>query len=170
MKYDFNRLIQTTLPSNPNLSGQDAANYNLRILEFSNCYTSNMHCIKEDLKSFMREMKQTTQLKKFSFNQKKHLFEHIQKEGTSLQKGFCYLTGYGTKANIEEEKAKLAEQKAREKRMKNRLAEYEANASQYPSFSRPQSVTDEEICEVMEWFSSNERDTPSYNFGSVLDF
>ena len=62
------------------------------------------------------------------------------------------------------------ERKAREKRMKNRLAEYEANASQYPSFSRPQSVTDEEICEVMEWFSSNERDTPSYNFGSVLDF
>ena len=109
MKYDFNRLIQTTLPSNPNLSGQDAANYNLRILEFSNCYTSNMHCIKEDLKSFMREMKQTTQLKKFSFNQKKHLFEHIQKEGTSLQKGFCYLTGYGTKANIEEAEKYLAQ-------------------------------------------------------------
>lgn len=62
------------------------------------------------------------------------------------------------------------EQKAREKRMKNRLAEYEAKASQYPSFSRPLSVTDEEICEVMEWFSLNEKDTPSYNFGSCLDF
>lgn len=62
------------------------------------------------------------------------------------------------------------ELKARKKRMERTMAEYEAKASNYPSFQKPYSVTETEICEVMEWFSRNEKDTPSYNFGSCLDF
>lgn len=62
------------------------------------------------------------------------------------------------------------EQKALQKRMDQAMDTYNAVASQYPSFERYDSVTDDEIYAVTQWFYNNDRDTQTPNYGSVLDF
>ena len=63
------------------------------------------------------------------------------------------------------------EERVLSQRMNAALEAYDAKASQYPSFQSPHSVTDSEICEVMEWYARRDKEyQPPENYGSVLDF
>lgn len=63
------------------------------------------------------------------------------------------------------------EERVLTERMNKQLEAYHARASQLPSFSSPHSVTESEICEVMEWYASRDKAEPApENYGSVLDF
>ena len=63
------------------------------------------------------------------------------------------------------------EERVLKQRMNDRIAAYEAHASQFPSFQSQNSVTESEICEVMEWFANKDKSAPvRENYGSVLDF
>lgn len=63
------------------------------------------------------------------------------------------------------------EERVLSQRMNAALEAYEARASQFPSFASPHSVTESEICEVMEWYARRDKDGPTHeNYGSVLDF
>ena len=100
-------------------------------------------------------------------------------EETSIRSEISKAVGYKPSENLsdyesdnDDFRSYRREQKALQARMDRAMDAYNANASQYPSFERYDSVTDSEIYAVTQWFYDNDRDrgpqTP--NYGSVLDF
>lgn len=63
------------------------------------------------------------------------------------------------------------ERRAQKARMEKQLAAYEERVSSYPTFSDRDSVTEYEICEVMSWYASKDKEPRApQNYGGVLDF
>lgn len=105
MKYDLNKLIKyegvSKSDRNKTLRRGDL-NKDLICRELATSdYDYAISDAKLTLQAIEAQMESKAHAPSFSLNKKKIVFENIQKTNEPLYLGYCYLTGYGTKKDVD---------------------------------------------------------------------